>query len=208
MRTINYPLAGSVASWRRRWNDPLAVGVAVAVLVRIPTLLILGLFVPLFARWSRQRRQRLALRRAVRDVSIAGRIVLVGLTGGLPLPASLEGAAAEVGPLVAAELNGVLRAARREGMAAALAASSGPLTRPLFSRLALAQASGAPMVDGVAAFLSEVRSIRRAEALESARRLPVTLMIPLGLLILPGFVVLFVGPIVLTSMRELFVSLP
>ena len=45
-------------------------------------------------------------------------------------------------------------------------------------------------------------------ALEQVRRLPVTLMVPLGLLILPGFVVLFVGPIVLNSLMDLSGSLP
>jgi hypothetical protein len=33
-------------------------------------------------------------------------------------------------------------------------------------------------------------------------------MVPLGLLILPGFVVLFVGPIVLGSLIDLFGAVP
>jgi pilus assembly protein TadC len=64
------------------------------------------------------------------------------------------------------------------------------------------------MSDAVAAFLSESRATRRTEALEKVRRLPVSLMVPLGLLILPGFVVLFVGPIVLGSLVDLFGAVP
>jgi pilus assembly protein TadC len=101
-----------------------------------------------------------------------------------------------------------LRMARRQGMAAAMAESNGPLMRPLFARIALAQSSGAPMQEAVTAFLADGRAARRGQALEKVRRLPVTLMFPLGLLILPGFVVLFVGPIVLNSLSGLAGSLP
>lgn len=189
-------------------SDPLAIGLVAALLIRYPALLSIPLIQPLLSARSAQRRHRAERSRAPGDVATAGRILLVALTGGLPLPSSLDMAAAEMGTVVANELAAVLRAARREGMAAALAASSGPHTRPLFSRLALAQASGAPMTEAVAAFLAEVRANRRAEALEKARRLPVTLMIPLGLLILPGFIVLFVGPILVNSLGDLFGSLP
>lgn len=189
--------------------DPLATGVVAALIIRYPALLAaVSLMRPLLSARSKRRRNRVERDRAPSDVATAGRILMVALTGGLPLPSSLEMAAAEVGPVVANELIAVLRAARREGMAAALAASSGRLTRPLFSRLALAQASGAPMTEAVIAFLAEIRAVRRGEALEKARRLPVTLMIPLGLLILPGFIVLFVGPIVVNSLGDLFGSLP
>lgn len=189
-------------------TDPLAVGIGVVLVTTFPALWVLPISGRLLARWMSRRVHRGELVRTTSDVSTVARILLVGLTGGLPLPASLEMAVREVGPLVANELTVVLRAAKREGMAPSLAVSPGSFTRPLFSRLALAQASGAPMVDGVAAYLSEIRSIRRAEDLERARRLPITLMIPLGLLILPGFVVLFVGPIIFTSLSQLFGSLP
>jgi type II secretory pathway component PulF len=189
-------------------TDPLTFAIGVVLVMTFPALLVLPIAARLFARWKSRVGHRGERVRTSSDVSTVARILLVGLTGGLPLPASLEMAVSEVGPIVANELTLVLRAAKREGMAPSLAVSPGSCTRPLFSRLALAQASGAPMVDGVAAYLSEMRSVRRAEALERARRLPVTLMIPLGLLILPGFVVLFVGPIIFTSLSQLFGSLP
>ena len=207
MTTLGLNSANAARGPRAVMTDPLVGGVVLASLVRFPLLALAVLIGPLLTRWRRQRQRRQEIVQARRDLATAGRILLVGLAGGMALPASLEMASAEVGTLIAQEMNAVLRVARREGMAGALAASAGSMTRPLFSRLALAHASGAPMVDGVAAFLAEERAVRRAEANERARRLPVTLMIPLGLLILPGFVVLFVGPIILASARELFGSL-
>jgi tight adherence protein B len=188
-------------------RDPFAWGVAIALAIRFPIVLVLPLVDRLLARWLEQRRLHTQRLQAKSDVSTLGRILLVGLAAGLALPVAMEIAAREIGPVVAGEVSAILRAAKRDGISPSLAVSSGPHTRPLFSRLALAQASGAPMLDGVAAFLSEVRSMRRAEAIERARRLPVTLMIPLGLLILPGFVVLFVGPILLMSIGQLVESL-
>ena len=152
--------------------------------------------------------RRAEARRADSDAIVVGRVVQIALAGGLPLTAGLALAVEEVGEVVSAELTATLRAARREGMAAALAGSGGPCTRQLFSRIALAQASGAPMQEAVGAYLAEGRARRRGQALERVRRLPVTLMVPLGLLILPGFVVLFVGPIVLNSVMDLSGSLP
>ena len=132
----------------------------------------------------------------------------MALAGGLPVSAGLALAIDEVGELVGAELTATLRAARRGGMAAAMAASTGPMLTHLFGRIALAQSSGAPMQEAVAGYLADARATRREMALKHARRLPVTLMIPLGLLILPGFVLLFVGPIVLNSLMDLSGSLP
>ena len=110
--------------------------------------------------------------------------------------------------MVAAELETTLRMARREGMSSALSAGRGQFLRSLFARVALAQASGAPMQEAVGAYLAEARATRRGLALERVRRLPVALMVPLGLLILPGFVVLFVGPILLDSLMDLAGALP
>jgi tight adherence protein B len=138
------------------------------------------------------------------DIATVGRVVLVALTAGLPLPLALELALTEVGRTIGAEVATVLRKGRLDGMAGALSSASGSLTRPLFARLALAQASGAPMTEAVTAFLAEFRAQRRMEAVTRMRRLPVTLMLPLGLLILPGFVVLFAGPIVVRSLADVF----
>jgi len=187
---------------------PVVIGLAIAILVRYPQLF---LFVvgAAFIFWARKSRSRRRVEvEATTDVIVCARTMLVGLAAGLPLATILDLASTQVGEVVGAELSRVMRSARRHGVAAALAVSEGRLTRPLLSRLALAQASGAPMTDAVAAFLNESRATRRTQALEKVRRLPVALMVPLGLLILPGFVVLFVGPIVLGSLVDLFGAVP
>ncbi len=186
----------------------VVAGLAVALLSRYPWLAAGAVPVATVSAWRRSQARRKKARADRLDALVAGRTLLVALTGGLSLPAGLAVAAEEAGPRVGAELWRVLRLARGPGLAAALASAEGSLTRPLLTRLARAQASGAPMAEAVMSYLTEMQALRRVEALDRVRRLPVTLMIPLGLLILPGFVVLFVGPIVLTSLFDLFGSLP
>ncbi|HJQ95301.1 MAG TPA: type II secretion system F family protein [Acidimicrobiia bacterium] len=157
--------------------------------------------------WRRKPSKRIRLREAPVQQALLARILLVGLTAGLPLTSALELARGFMRGEVAVETAAVVRRARRQGMALALS-EAGPLTRPLLSRLAVATASGAPIAEAVADHLVEMRQLRRTVALERVRRLPVTLMIPLGLLILPGFVVLFVGPIVFRSFGDLVGVLP
>lgn len=195
----------------RRWTrqaDPLLGACVVALGLRYPWTAI-ALPLPVLAgRYKTLRSRRREQYRATSDPLVVARVVQVGLAGGLPLTACMALAVGEVGQLVAGELTATLRTAQREGMSSAMAASTGPLMRPLFSRITLAQASGAPMHEVVAAYLADGRAARRGKALEQVRRLPVALMVPLGLLILPGFVVLFVGPIVLNSLLDLSRSLP
>ena len=195
----------------RRWTgpvDPLLCGCFVALALRFPWAAIALPIPVLSGRYRTARSRRHEEHRATSDALVVARVVQVGLAGGLPLTACLALAVGEVGQLVADELTATLRTARREGMSSAMAASTGSLLRPLFSRITLAQASGAPMHEVVAAYLADGRAARRGKALEQVRRLPVALMVPLGLLILPGFVVLFVGPIVLNSLLDLSRSLP
>jgi len=194
---------------RRRGSvDPLVTAGVVALVLRYPWLAI-GLALPDLAGWYRRaafrRRQQ---SRAEVDPLVVARVIQVSLAGGLPLTAALSLAVGEVGQLVAGELTATLRAARRAGMASAMANSTASFLRPLFGRIALAQASGAPMHEAVSGYLIDGRAAHRGKALEQVRRLPVALMVPLGLLILPGFVVLFVGPIVLNSLLDLSRSLP
>jgi type II secretion system (T2SS) protein F len=188
--------------------DPLVAGCGMALMLRYPWLVAVMALPKLNSKYRVLKSRRAALRRAESDPMIVGRVVQVGLAGGLPLASSLALAVGEVGELVADELTATLRTARREGIASAMAAFTGPRMKPFFSRITLAQASGAPMQDAVAAYLIDRRAERRSRALEQLRRLPISLMVPLGLLILPGFVVLFVGPIVLNSLMDLSGSLP
>ena len=187
---------------------PLLIALGLAATLRFPWLAG-GFLLWAAVAWQRRRRHRReAMRRRGEDTVLAARSLLVALTGGLSLFAGLELAAAEVGPPVGDELRRLLRLARGQGLASALSRAEGTHTRPILIRLARAQLIGAPMAEAVAAYLAELQAERRAEALDRVRRLPVTLMLPLGLLILPGFVVLFVGPIVFTSFIDLLGQFP
>lgn len=165
-----------------------ALGVTVAGvpggLAALAALEILG-------RWGRRRRPR-----PVDALPLAVRLlVLVG--AGLPLSAALEAAAGATSEVAAA-----LRRSRRVGTPAALAAMTGPLA-PLLSRLGEAAASGAPLEPAIRAYIDGERRHRHTGAIERARRLPVRLMIPMTLLVLPGFVVMVYGPAVVALVADL-----
>lgn len=151
---------------------------------------------------SRLRSKRLAERDVERDVSLMARVILIAVSAGLPLPASFHIAAQSARSDLGSEVDGLIRNATRLGMAEALRCHEGRIERLTFL-LARAQVTGASISGAVEAFVAERRDDERAGALEAARRLPVKLTIPLALLILPGFVVLTVGPTVLDSASRL-----
>lgn len=119
--------------------------------------------------------------------------LMVGAAAGLSLQAALKEARPGLDGSDATELDGVLRDARRRGLAVALQSATGDLA-PLLRRLARAQVSGAPLITSIEAYAAEERRIRKAEAVERARKLPVKLTVPLALLILPGFLLLTAAP--------------
>jgi hypothetical protein len=166
-----------------------------------------GLSWGLFRLGKKRSRRRSVAREIPTQQALLARILLVGISGGLPIPAALALAHSYLEGPVATETGAVLRRSRREGATSALG-QGGDLTRPLFSKLTMAAASGAPVGEAVSSYLAELRAEQRTQALERIRRLPVTLMIPLGLLILPGFVLLFVGPIVYRALSDLSLALP
>ncbi len=119
--------------------------------------------------------------------------LMVGAAAGLSLQAALEEARSGLETSDAAELDRVLRDARRRGLAAALQSATGGLA-PLLRRLARAQISGAPLITSIEEYAAEERRLRKAEAVERAQKLPVKLTVPLALLILPGFLLLTAAP--------------
>ncbi len=74
---------------------------------------------------------------------------------------------------------------------------------PLSRRIATAVETGAPVRGALESLVEERLAVERNEGLIRARKLPVKLLFPLALLILPGFLVLTVGPALLTSIDRL-----
>jgi hypothetical protein len=141
-------------------------------------------------------RRRPRRRQQPDPLGVAARLlVLVGT--GLPLVAALEAAAGSE-----PEIAELVRRSRRLGTAGALAGAGGPLA-PLMHRLADAASSGSPLEPTIRAFIDGERRRRHTRAVERARRLPVRLMIPMTLLVLPGFVVMVYGPALMDMVLRL-----
>lgn len=132
-----------------------------------------------------------------RDVIGDAAALLVLVSTGTPVVAALEEMAAEDAHILA-----VVRQARRLGSGPALASATGPLA-PLLHWLADATVSGAPPEPAIRAFIQTERRRRHTEAIERGRRLPVRLMVPMTLLVLPGFVLMVYGPALLAMVRDL-----
>lgn len=155
-------------------------------------LLILGLRIP--RRGVRRRR------RTGDSLLDFARLLSVCLSAGLPLTAAMEIAGEEVE--VGDEVRDILRKARNLGMARALLTSGGQLSA-LAGQLARSHLSGAPIQDAVRAFVATRRAEHRFRALETARTLGVKLIVPVALMLLPGFIFLVFGPTVVEEMTGL-----
>jgi tight adherence protein C len=153
-------------------------------------------------RWLRARRDAEIEREAESDVALLADLLGLGLTAGLSLRAAIDIATPQVAAPVQADLTAMCRRIDRAGLAAGLAGTSGRL-EGLARVAAGAAVSGAPLGPAVAAFSKVRRHADHATRTERARRLPVRLLLPLALLILPGFVLLAVGPAVLQGLARL-----
>lgn len=137
------------------------------------------------------------------EVTDLAALVAIGISAGHTVVGALELAAGELGGRVNEDVVALLRRSRVTGLAAALADTGGPLGE-LTGHLARAQVTGAPAAAAVEAFLHTRRSDERARVMQRARTLPVRLIIPVALLLLPGFVALVIGPLVIEQLDGLF----
>jgi tight adherence protein C len=135
------------------------------------------------------------------EVLLLTELTALGLSAGMAFPASVEAAAQGVGLMLASDVRATLRNSTR-GAAASFEAAAGA-AETLFRLAGRAAATGAPLLPAVNGYAAELRSEERTASLAAARRLPVRLLFPLTLLILPGFLILTVGPTVLTGLRRL-----
>jgi tight adherence protein C len=139
---------------------------------------------------------------AVADVTVLVELTLLGLNAGLTFSKALALGSAHVAGPLQREVQGVLRRSYRSGPAVALGTTRGRAAG-LYLLAAQAAVTGAPIATAVQSFVEDRRADERAVALAAARRLPVRLLFPLALLILPGFMVLTVGPAVLSAAERL-----
>lgn len=142
------------------------------------------------------------VRRAMRpkaredDEALLAELAALGLTAGLTFPAAVEAATAAVPGQVAAKV-------RRAGRLHRDPERTPPDDPGLLLVARRALATGAPLLPAVSGYAAALRSEERCRQLNAARRLPVKLLFPLALLILPGFLILTIGPAVLGSLERL-----
>lgn len=143
---------------------------------------------------------------------VAGQIVLaellaIAVAAGLPPASALARVAREVPASVAVEVEAALLEARRRGLEAALLSADGA-SAPVFHLLARSVHSGASVLDALDGHIAVLRGEERSRELVRLRRLPVMLLFPLALLILPGFVLLVLGPMLVEAYDRLSSTLP
>jgi tight adherence protein C len=198
--------AGFGGSWvarRRAWRHPMLASVAAVVLAAQPLTGLACLAVAIAGhRWRVAARATRDRQAADADVAVFADLVVLAVGAGLSLRAAVGEAAVHVVPDLRIEAEELMTAMDRDGVGPALALAGGRLAG--LGRVAsAAAASGAPLAGAVGAYASTLRHADHAAAVERARRLPVRMLLPLALLILPGFVVLAVGPAVLQSLARL-----
>jgi len=166
------------------------------LLLGIPAAVAAGSVAAVAAGAVRLVRARRGRATAAGDVLLLGELVALGLTAGLPFIAALDAAAPHLSPPLAGEVHDVLRRIHHRG-AAAILETAGGQARALYRVAGRAALTGAPLLDGVLGLVDQLRGEERA------RRLPVLMLLPLALLILPGFLLLTVVPALLEAVARL-----
>ncbi|MEZ5246513.1 MAG: type II secretion system F family protein [Acidimicrobiales bacterium] len=163
---------------------------------------------PSWRRWSTGRRDRVDHRQAaLRALPEAADLVGLGIGAGLSVRAAVHHAATWTDdPYRSVFIEALRRADAGETFASALDAAAidlDPVARPLIGLLVAADADGGAVLTSLGRVSDEARHRRRTAAEVRARRLPVTMLLPLVLCVLPAFGLLAVAPLVLTALGDL-----
>ncbi|GBE25674.1 hypothetical protein BMS3Bbin02_01962 [bacterium BMS3Bbin02] len=136
------------------------------------------------------------------DVVAFGELVSLALSSGASPLAAVALAGRHGPPSVGPDVHHILRKAAAVGAAVAFRGYTGAVA-PVLAPVGHALATGAPLGLRVDAALGDLRAEVHAERMARVRRLPVRLLFPLTLLILPGFMVLTLGPSLLAALDRL-----
>jgi len=184
---------------RRPWIPGL--GVAAVLVAPVPTVAVAFLVFTISRFQSAARASRAV--GAEREACFeASELIALGLAGGLSVAAAHQVALTYVAPEARVALGRLVRSMKDRGTRAALIADDGPMSAAS-QVLATAAVSGAPALPALEGHLEVEAHRRHSERAEAARKLPVRLLLPLTLLVLPGFVLLTVGPTVVGSLTRL-----
>jgi len=152
-----------------------------------------------FALWGRARRADDSRRKAKDADLMCVEIASLGVAAGLSFRVAAATAAEAVGGTVGDQLHRVLRTSNVD-----TAARTGvPGVDSMLAEADRSARTGAPLVRSLDALASSLRRERASEVRERLARLPIKLLFPLALLILPGFVLMTVGPAVLSGLSRI-----
>ncbi len=176
----------------------------------VPVSPVLGLAVGglVWARpaWVARSRRRAGERDLVEAVPDLVELFRLAIGSGLSVHLAVRALATRLsGPGADALVEVVARTDRGERLADGLEglARRGEPLRPLGAALTAAERYGAPLGPALDRAGSEARDVRRRQAEEAARRLPVLLLFPLVLCILPAAALLTVVPLLAASWPRL-----
>lgn len=155
--------------------------------------------VAVFALWRRARRSDRSARE-VKDADLMSvEITSLGVAAGLTFQEAATTAARTVGTSVGTRL---LRALRTSSVELGTRTGLQGVDAMLAEQERSAR-TGAPLVRSLDVLASSLRRDRTHEARERLAKLPIKLLFPLALLILPGFVLMTVGPAVLSGLSRI-----
>jgi tight adherence protein C len=166
-----------------------------AVALLVLALLLIGPRVAAAARDRIEGRSRRPGDGGSSDEVLLAELTALGLSAGLSFSAALDAAAQHLSSDGAGEVRRALRSPDR--IAGANVANG------LVAIADRALVTGAPLLASIEGYATSLRRKERAEAVERARRLPIKLLFPLALLILPGFLILTVGPALIAAADRL-----
>jgi tight adherence protein C len=182
-----------------------ATTVAAPLIVLSPIAFLAGWRGPSFllARRARNRQQRIES-----QVPELVELLVAGAESGLPPPTafarSAEMLAAPLGDELARAVSRIrLGQPWRTSVDEVVARTAAPSLARLARALERSHRLGASVQGSLRALVEDVRALRRARAEERARRAPVKMLFPLVFLILPAFLLLTVGPVLLSTVRSL-----
>ncbi|CAN5353459.1 hypothetical protein BH20ACT24_BH20ACT24_13850 [soil metagenome] len=190
----------------------VAGGSAMLLSPTIPPALLLAPFLAALAfRVPDVRLARLARTRQARiDRQVVDLMELLVATtqAGLPAPEALRRAAEALPNPLGDELRVAVRQmdlglAWRHALAEVVEQSESGSLRRLATSLGRSQRLGTSVRGALRGIAQEMRTESRVRAEEAARRAPVKMLFPLILLILPAFLLLTVGPVLLATIRSL-----
>ncbi len=143
--------------------------------------------------------------RADEGVALTADLLAVAVSAGLTPYLALELGARFAPGLIAGRLGGVVAAAvggQRLADALDAEAARTPALGPLLALLAASERSGAPVGAALGRLAASIRAQARRRAMARARTVPVRLLFPLVFLVLPAFLLLTVGPVVLATLTH------